>query len=242
MKICVVQTRPVKGDMQANIVDHIKFIDLALADGAEMIVFPELSLTGYEPTLAGALGIKSNDPRLDDFQTISDDKQVTIGVGMPTKNGVGECITMILFQPNQPRRTYSKKYLHADEEPFFVSGENFPVLPVHERQIGLAICYELSVAVHAETAVASGADVYLASVAKTAVGVEHASKRLANIARTYNMPVLMANCVGPSDNFVSAGKTAVWNKTGQLLAQLDDINAGYLIFDTDNETVIAKTF
>lgn len=241
MKICVVQTRPVKGDIKNNIAAHQKILDLAVAAGAEMIIFPELSLTGYEPTLADALATTLEDGRFDTFQTISNQNKVTIGAGMPTKNGDGFCISMLLFQPKQPRRMYSKKYLHVDEEPFFVSGENFPVLPVNERQIGLAICYELSIVAHAETAVAGGADVYLASVAKTKAGVEQASKRLAHIAQMYGIPVLMSNCVGPADNFVSAGNTAVWNKNGQLLAQLDDTSEGCIIFDTDSETVIAKT-
>ncbi len=241
MKICVVQTRPIKGDVASNIADHKKMIDLAVVDGADMVIFPELSLTGYEPTLAQELAMSPQDAQLDEFQVISDAENVTIGAGIPTENGQGYCISMVLFQPNQPRRIYSKKYLYVDEKSFFVSGENFPVLPVNERQIGLAICYELSVAAHAETAVASGVDVYVASVAKTKAGVEHASKRLAHIAQTHNMPALMSNCVGPADNFMSAGKTAVWNKDGQLLAQLDDTNEGYIIFDTDNEAVIART-
>ncbi len=52
MKICVAQTRPVKGDIQGNIENHIKLIDLAVLNGADTIIFPELSITGYEPELA----------------------------------------------------------------------------------------------------------------------------------------------------------------------------------------------
>jgi len=55
MKICVAQTRPVKGDIQSNIENHKKFIDLAVSGGADTIIFPELSLTGYEPELAKEL-------------------------------------------------------------------------------------------------------------------------------------------------------------------------------------------
>ena len=47
MKICIAQTRAVKGDIEANLVNHKKSIELAAAHGAEMIIFPELSLTGY---------------------------------------------------------------------------------------------------------------------------------------------------------------------------------------------------
>jgi len=49
---------------------------------------------------------------------------LTIGAGIPTRTEGGVLYHMMLFQPGKPRETYSKKYLHADEEPFFVSGPN----------------------------------------------------------------------------------------------------------------------
>src|SRR5688500_4821533 len=100
MKICVVQTKPVKGRIDRNIHKHKQLINLAISHGAGIIIFPELSITGYEPELAKELAMEPDDPRLDDFQTISDARQVTIGVGVPTKNERGICISMILFHPN----------------------------------------------------------------------------------------------------------------------------------------------
>ena len=52
MKICAAQTRPVKGNIQQNIENHKKLINLAVVNGADIIIFPELSITGYEPELA----------------------------------------------------------------------------------------------------------------------------------------------------------------------------------------------
>jgi predicted amidohydrolase len=231
MKICVAQTRPIKGDLARNIEKHVQFIELAAANGANMIIFPELSLTGYEPSLAQELATGLEDGRFFPLQTLSNTHHMTIGLGMPTRHDIGLCISMILFQPHQSRQIYSKKYLHADEEPFFVSGTNFPTLQIDEMDVGLAICYELSIHDHAELAYQRGANVYVASVAKTVRGVEAASKRLAEIAKTYKMPVLMSNCVGPSEDFVSAGKTAVWLPDGSLHNQLDTTSEGILIFD-----------
>ncbi|MEQ1587878.1 MAG: carbon-nitrogen hydrolase family protein [Cyclobacteriaceae bacterium] len=123
MKICVAQTKAVTGDILRNIENHKKVIELAVSFGTEVVIFPELSLTGYEPTLAKELASSQDDPRLDEFQIISDTNAVTIGVGMPTKSHTGICISMILFQPKQPRQMYSKKYLHPDEEAFFVANK-----------------------------------------------------------------------------------------------------------------------
>lgn len=86
MKICASQTRPVKGDIESNIINHKKVINVAVSCKADIIIFPELSLTGYEPELSKELAIDEDDRRLEVFQTISDTKQIIIGVGIPTKN------------------------------------------------------------------------------------------------------------------------------------------------------------
>lgn len=44
MKICVVQTKPIKGDILANIDRHLEFINLAVSSGANLIAFPYLSI------------------------------------------------------------------------------------------------------------------------------------------------------------------------------------------------------
>lgn len=240
MKICAVQARPFKGDIQRNIDNHKKLIDLAISQGAQMIVFPELSITGYEPALAKDLSTHKDDKCLDVFQQISDTRQVTIGVGMPLKNESGISISLLLFQPRQPRQVYSKKYLHADEEPFFVRAESSADLTATKPGIALAICYELSIPEHSANAHKDGAAIYIASVAKTAEGAEKANKTLSNIARAYSMTVLMSNSVGYSDDFKSGGKTSAWDNKGRLLAQLDDRHEGIVVIDTDNDQVIEK--
>ncbi|MEM7799940.1 MAG: carbon-nitrogen hydrolase family protein, partial [Chloroflexota bacterium] len=188
MKIGMVQMQSLAGDIDANISKHFHIIAAAADAGADALFFPELSLTGYEPSLAKRLATDQDDPRLDLFQSLAEAHQMTIGAGLPTKKGDFECISMVLFQPEKNRFTYSKKYLHADEEPFFMPGDNFPILTLGETQIGLAICYELSVPAHAEAALAHGAQLYIALVAKHARGMQAAGKRLSQIAKEYGIP------------------------------------------------------
>ncbi|MEZ4514145.1 MAG: carbon-nitrogen hydrolase family protein [Chloroflexota bacterium] len=239
MKIGVVQTRPVKGNVGQNVAAHERWVTLAADSGAEMVIFPELSLTGYEPTLAAGLAMGVDDPRLDGLQALSDERRVTIGAGLPLQTGAGVAIAMALLQPQQPRRPYGKQYLHADEVPFFVPGVGFPVLQTAvSPPLALAICYELSIPAHAETAHRHGAGVYIASVSKSADGVVKAGERLAAIARQYGMPVLMANNVGSSDDFVGGGGTAVWDRQGSLLHQLDEASEGFIIYDSVVEQMV----
>lgn len=235
MKLCAAQIKPVKGDVDANIIRHKALINAALSRNADVIIFPELSITGYEPTLAADLASDVNDTRLKDLQDISNANNVTLGVGMPLKGPNGISISMILFQPRQPRQVYSKKYLHSDEVPFFAPGQTPGFLL--EGNIAPAICYEISIAQHSEDAHNLGARVYFASVAKTAKGVERAMKELPAIANQYSMQVLMSNCVGHCDNFECGGSSSVWNNRGALLGHLDDRREGILIYDTGTEEI-----
>lgn len=239
MIICAVQTKSVKGDIPRNIEIHKKFIALAVANGADIIVFPELSLTGYEPELANALAAPIDTPQLDDFQSISDAAHCIIGLGMPVKSDLGVSISMILFRPHTARGMYSKKYLHPDEEPYFISGQSSVGLIGTQSNVALAICYELSIPEHSETAAKNGAEIYLASVAKSAAGVEKAAEALSDIAKNHSMTVLMSNCIGYCDNFESGGKTSVWTKNGALAGQLDDKSEGILLYDTQTKEAIA---
>lgn len=237
MKICIAQTRPIKGNVSANIEAHKRFIENALTFNAGAIFFPELSLTGYETELAKELATNQNDIRLDVFQEISDKKNIIIGLGLPTEDESQIRISMIIFEPNKPRRTYSKQLLHTDEFPFFKNGAVQLVIEANDRCIAPAICYESLQPSHAENACKLGADVYLASVAKSANGIEKAFVHYPGIAKKYVIPVLMSNCVGFCDNFLSVGKSSVWTKEGRLAGQLDDESEGILVFDTETEEV-----
>lgn len=240
MKISVAQTRPVKGDIAKNIENHKNLIDRALTLGADMIIFPELSITGYEPKLVKELATDKDDSRFNDFQRISNTRQITIGVGAPIATTGGITISMILFQPQQAREIYSKQYIHADEEPFFTGGRNSTGLIGDKNNIALAICYELSVPQHAEDAFRNGATIYIASAVKTIAGVEKSIHRLSEIANKYSMSVLLSNCVGMSDGEICGGKSSIWNNKGELVDQLDATNEGILILDTDTGHVASQ--
>jgi len=241
MKISIAQTKSITGNIFENIETHKKLIHLAITYKADAIFFPELSLTGYEPGLAKNLATNQDDSKFDDFQTISDTSKITIGIGVPTKTHSGIQISMIIFQPDRPRQTYSKQQLHADELPYFVNGEKQIILTVNNTNIAPAICYESLQIDHSENASKLGAEIYVVSVAKSQNGINKAMTHYPAVAKKFAMTVLMSNCVGYCDNFESVGNTSVWTKEGLLLAQLDAKNEGLLIYNSETEEIIKWT-
>lgn len=236
MKICAVQYKSIPGAFAKNLEKHLALLDSAASLGAEVIFFPELSLTGYEPRLAKDLADQRLDSRLQAVQLFADKNGVVVGVGLPNLTRAGVEIAMIWHSPHKSAQKYAKQYLHSDELPYFAPGEGQLALNVNDEVLVPAICYESLLDAHANHAGALGADTYLASVAKSARGVEKAMSHYPAIARRFGMFVLMANSVGPSDDFLGNGHSAAWSRDGSLLAQLDAESEGFVILDTLNST------
>jgi predicted amidohydrolase len=241
MRIAVVQTQPVAGAIDVNVKAHETWVKKVAKHGADMVFFPELSLLGYEPKHAARLAMRADDVRLDVFQMLSHALRITIGLGLPTAGMDGIRISMLVLRPDASRIVYSKQHLHADELPYFVSGEGQVALPAGGEVVAPAICYESLLPEHCAEAAALGATVYVASVAKSAKGVAQAEAHYPVIARQHGLHVLMANRVGPSDDFEAAGGSAVWNADGAVLARLPSTGEGALLLDTATgaTTVIA---
>lgn len=232
MLIAAAQTKPVKGDIEKNIANHILLIKQAVAGKADAVFFAELSITGYEPELARELATTANDKRFTVFQQLANDNNITISIGLPVKNNGGIQISMAIYQPQQPSQTYAKQHLHSSETPWFVNGSGQIFLSIKDAVVAPAICYELNVPEHSAFAINNGAGVYIACTVNSFNGVDKDLNQMAAIAAKYHIPVLMSNCIGITGGYNCAGKTSAWNTEGNLIAQLDSEHEGLLIMNT----------
>lgn len=232
MKLCVAQIQSEAGGITANINNHIKLIQSVLSSQPDLIVFPELSLSGYEPALAKDLPSKPNDAQFKILREMADKNNVVIAAGMPIRCKTKAQIGMLVFQPDKAAITYAKQLLHEDEYPYFVKGEKEVFIELGNLKIAPAICFESLQNSHVEKANDHGANVYMATVAKHTKGLKQAMNHFPKVAKKYGMTVLMSNLVGPSDDFISVGQSAIWNNKGTLVGQLNDLQEGWLMFDT----------
>ncbi|MFM2362545.1 MAG: hypothetical protein RLZZ316_1447 [Bacteroidota bacterium] len=234
MKIALAQLKTQAGSIEKNIELHIACCKQAASLGAGLIVFPELSITNYEPVLAKEVAFTLTDSRLQPLQHMSNTHDLIIAAGLPLLTKTGVAIATFFFLPNKLPLVYYKTYLHADELPFFVPVANTTVMPLPD--IAFAICYELSVPQHAAAVALQRPKLYIASVAKTSKGVLESKTKLAKLAKENNCPVLFVNAVGPADNFINAGGSFIMNKQGVLQIELSTDTNGILIFDNFTDT------
>ncbi len=238
MRITAVQFRPVAGDFEANLATHAAMVGRAVAADARLVLFPELSLTSYEPSLGARMAREVDRTRLAELQVLADQHDVVIMAGLPAPAGAGTTISMVILQAGKPVTMYAKQLLHQDEMPWFVAGQGQVVVPLGQHVAAPAICYESVQAVHSDGVAALGADIYLASAAKSAQAVAAAFGHYSTAARQHGMTVLFANALGPSDDFISAGQSAVWDASGNLVAALDGEREGLLTYDISSRDAI----
>lgn len=237
MIVAAAQIRSISGDLKGNLEKHLSFTKLAADRGVELLVFPELSLTNYEPTIAREFASGELEDSIARLHQFSRERQLAIAAGAPKKTARGIEIAMLWFWGDCERRSYSKQILHGDEKPYFVEGVDDFMLYRGGIRVVPAICYESIQPEHLLAAKIIGPAIYLVSVAKSAAGMEKAEVYYAEASRQHQLSIIVANNLGPADNFIGAGRSAVWNPRGEKLGQLSSDREQLLIYDTSNESV-----
>ena len=238
MKIAAAQLKPVFQDTEANIQSHLRYIDEASKEGVSLIVFPEMSLTGYERELASAMAFEEDDIRLAIFRERAKKYKMLIIAGAPIRIEAQLHIGLFVCTPEGTLRIYTKQYLHTGEEDFFAPSFKHNPLLVHGREkISLAICADIGNPKHPEAAAESETSLYVASIFYSPEGIEKGYEQLGSYAKKHKMQVLMANYAGRSYGMESAGRSAYWNSKGELMGQLNSSEEGLLIVTiTEKET------
>jgi predicted amidohydrolase len=225
MRIAAAQTLSQSADLAANVAVHVHACATAAAHGAGLVVFPELSLSGYELRLLRDCVLTPDHPVLDPLRqaAVQHGMLIVAGAPVPSEDGRGISIGAITLLPDGSAGLYRKRFLHQGEQPFAVAGSELAhVQRAGAFQAALAICADTTHEEHPAAAQAGGADLYLAGVLWTPGGYDVDAAMMERYARTYGLACLVANHAGPSGGFPSAGRSAFWAPGGRLLATAPD--------------------
>lgn len=222
IRIAGAQSFSVAGNISANVRIHLEFISAARQAQVNLLVFPELSLCGYQLPMLHECLLNADDQRLTAIRDMAFEAKMTVVIGAPVANDVGmaPAIGAITFFPDRTHSIYRKQHLHPGEELFASKGNavssNEKLL---DTSYSLAICADTAHEAHAKKAAESGSSLYLAGVLVSEAGYAADSAKMQHYATRFHLGVLMANHGGPSGGYVSAGKSAFWAPGGKLVAQ-----------------------
>ncbi|WAT02832.1 carbon-nitrogen hydrolase family protein [Rouxiella chamberiensis] len=208
------------GNIEVNIERHAQAVAQAAKSDVDLLIFPELSLTGYELELARKLGLTLQDPRLEILRSQAKIHNMTIVVGAPLGCTDGDALYIgaVVFSPDGTLYSYTKQYLHADEDAFFTPGQGGPQLSVADKTLGIAICADIAEPSHPQYAADHGADIYAAGVLISKPGYDKDSSMMRGYAEMHGMTVVMANHCAPTGGWSPAGKSVIWSELGHVIA------------------------
>jgi predicted amidohydrolase len=230
MKLAAIQTVPHDENLELNIRDHLRLSQLAAAHQAELVLFPEMSLTGYLLAAAQQHAVTPDDLRLEPLRQQARDANMVIVAGAPVDLDGQLYIGALALLPDGTVEVYTKHHLHEGEDQYFAPGRHNPALTIGQQPIALAICADIDHPEHAAAAALAGAAVYLPGIFFSPNGIASGHQSLQQYAEQHAMPVLMSNYGGPSHyNWPAAGQSAFWNNKGQMLGNLAATGEGILL-------------
>jgi len=249
-RLVVAQTNPVLGDLRRNLEDHLQRID-AVAGSADLVLFPELSLTGYFlRDQVDEVALAPDDDLLRPLLERS--RQVSIAFGFVERTREGRPYNALGFLEGGRflaihRKVHLVSYGLFDESRDFAAGERFQVIESRHGRFGPLLCEDLWHMPSAYTYFLDDVDALLVASASPARGVSPsgpglASRRTWNVllsasALLYRTWVAYASRVGWEDGIGFGGGSLVLDPHAEIRAELEGLEPGSLSALLDSGTL-----
>ncbi len=239
MRIAVAQLNQTVGDFQGNVQRIVEAASRSFADGARILLTPELSLTGYPPEdllLRGAFYDRSA-AALDEIRRQTRGLDLDLVLGLPIRRDGRAFNAAVVLRAGDTIGEYHKhdlpNYAVFDEQRYFVPGDEPLVFERDGLRFGVAICEDFWFGQVPRRARAAGADVLLVLNASP-YHIDKQHQRL-EVARdnvcSEGLAMVAANLVGGQDELVFDGLSFALDAGGGLLAQGRSFAADLLAVD-----------
>ena len=257
MKIGFAQINPTVGDLRGNCDLIIGAYERLAAAGAELVLTPELAMTGYPPQdlVLKSRFVPENLELLEKLHAHVGDAALLVGFvdrnegrGKPFRNAAA------LLERGKPiRKTYKSllpTYDVFDEERYFQPAEHVEPFLVHGKKIGVTICEDIWTEHYlprplydcepVRSLVEQGAEIIVNlssspfSLHKPAIRYE----MVAGLARAHQRPISYCNLIGGNDQIIFDGNSFAVNSAGNVIAQLAAFREDERVVDTDSTSTI----
>lgn len=252
MRIALAQINPTVGDLAGNTLKHLDAIARAAERGAELVIFPELSIVGYPPRdlLLKPDVIERCERAVGEIAAACTDVAAIVGYpavnpepsGRPLLNCAG------VLRRGRVVHRHVKHLLPTydvfDETRYFEPGPRLDLATVQGTRLGISVCEDLwndrevvTRPLYHENPIdrlaAEGAQLFINCSASPFVLDKHEFRLrlLSHTARKHRIPIAYVNQVGGNDELVFDGNSCVLDEGGNLVAQAKDFEEDLLIVD-----------
>ena len=259
MRIALAQINNTIGDLEGNSAKILEFARRAEGSGAELVVFPELALTGYPPRdlVEKRSFLDRTDDVLQALIRASSEMNVALILGYVARSPEYAAIRSqnaaavikggkLVFDQ---RKSLLPTYDVFDEARYFQPAEHQGLFTLYGKRIALAICedfwndkqywerrrYSLD---PIEELLKGGADLII-SINASPWNIGKRTQRhdiFEALTKRFQVPVVYVHMVGGNDQLVFDGSSFAMNKDGELAAQAKSFEEDLILFDSETGT------
>src|SRR3954471_21576520 len=252
MRIGFAQLNPTVGDLAGNTRKILAAYETLCAQGAELVLTPELAICGYPPQdlVFKSRFVPLNLERLAELHAAVGGVPLLVGYvevtdapGQPFRNAVA------LLQRGQPVQRVFKSLLPTydvfDEDRYFEPASTVAVLELKGRKIGVTICEDIWTSRYlprrlygfepVAALMEKGAELILnLSASPFATGkLARRIEMLSGLATQHRVPIAYCNVVGGNDQLIFDGNSLAIGRDGRLLARLASFQEDLAVIDLD---------
>src|SRR5918911_1765092 len=250
LRVGLAQIAPVLGDLEKNLDSHRRWSDRAKESGVELLVFPELSLTGYFlKDLVPEVAIGLDSPQMAEIRRLSKSTDVVCGLVLEEPDHRYFNVALYLSKEEiipLHRKVYLPTYGMFDEQRYFASGDRFRSFQTRAGRAGILVCEDIWHLSSAYILALEGVEMIICPSASPGRGIS-TDERLGTaesynlVCRTYAQFLttffLYCNRVGYEDGANFWGGSMVIGPNGDLLAEEQDADEALVLAEVDSGEV-----
>ncbi|HEV3276657.1 MAG TPA: NAD+ synthase [Terriglobia bacterium] len=254
MRIALAQVNTTVGDFAGNVERIARFAREGASRGADLVVFPELAITGYPPRdlVEEPHFVERSERELERLAGLVPEVRILVGYVRRSGASQGKAVadSAALLYGGRRLLTYDKALLAFydvfDESRYFEPGSARASFELEGSRMAVTICEDIwndkgfwkkhfYAANPVEDAVHAGADVILniASSPFTTEKIDLRRRMLQAIAKERGLPVVYVNQVGGNDQLVFDGSSMAVDARGEVVARARSFEEDLVLFDAD---------
>lgn len=242
VRLALAQLNPVVGEVFKNAEKTFEYIEKAEKNKADLILFPELFVTGYPPEdlILKPSFLKATNEALEKIVNFTRNKKVVVVVGFAElKDDIYNSAAII--QDGKLLGTYQKMHLPNysvfDERRYFFPGRTSKVIKMGNVNIGLTICEDIwNPGEPISSLVFNGNSQLIVNISASPFYVGKRNLRenyLSMKAYEYHCAFAYLNMVGGQDEVVFDGSSFVVNADGKVISRLKSFEEDFEVFDIE---------
>jgi 5-aminopentanamidase len=240
-RIAIVQEDSCLGDTSRNLERACRIIQHAAEHGAQLVLFPEMFLTGYSiKEDARCLAEEICGASIGRLKQEAQRFRIDVCMGFPElEPASGKIYNSLACLSNRGvvRCVYRKIHLYDQEKQYFHPGNNTMVADTALGRAGFLICYDLEFPEHARVLALQGAEILLVSTANMEPWCGHQDTYTKSRAMENQVFFALANRIGRENEMVFCGGSVCVGPMGKILCNADGQTPAVLLADIEKDAL-----